>query len=80
MSTKDLLTGVNIYTSNYGFGYDISAGHDVLYLYGKDKPMRDDDVNKMISAGWHQEYEGRNYSEDFAAKDYRHEEAWVFYV
>lgn len=35
-------------------GYHIGAEHDQFYLYATDRPMSDEDVEKMRSLGWFQ--------------------------
>lgn len=60
--------------------YMVGGEHDVIYAYPTTKRLTDEDVEKMISFGWHQEYDERDYNEDFSLKDYRADESWAYYT
>jgi hypothetical protein len=61
-------------------GFHNGAEHDTFYAYPTDKALSEDDFNKMIAFGWHQEYNERDYCEDFSYNDYRPDESWSCYV
>jgi hypothetical protein len=82
MKTRNIIEGLKTlepYYANPG-GYNCGANHDVIYGYPTDKPLTDDDVKTMIDLGWHQEYDERDYNEDFSVKDYRSDESWHAYT
>jgi len=60
--------------------YDIGSEHDVIYLYPPDKEMSTEDIQAMLDAGLHQEYDDRDYNKDMEVKDYREDESWHFYT
>ena len=61
-------------------GYDLGAEHDTIYVYATDRPLIETDLSRLIELGWHQEYNGRDYHEDFSKADYKPDEGWVAYV
>ena len=76
----DLAEGIKL-TAQYREkpGYDCGGEHDVIHLYGTDRPMSNDDVQKMINLGFHQEDVGDS-NTDYCVGDYDPEESWVFYT
>lgn len=83
MTTDKLIKGLQILQPYYDKpdGYNVGAEHDVLFAFMTPKALSDDDVNKMIELGWHQEHdEVDDEDEDFSLKDYRHDESWIFYT
>ena len=83
MRTIDILSGISLLMTYFDDqeGYNVGCEHDELRVYATDRPLTDEDVQKMIDLGWHQEHDGRgDYSEDFALEHYRIDEAWVSYV
>lgn len=83
MRTVDIVAGMNLLLPYYKDqeGYNVGCEHDELRMYATDRPLTPEDLDKMIALGWHQEHDGRgDYSEDFAPKHYRPDEAWVSYV
>jgi hypothetical protein len=51
-----------------------------IYMSVTDRPLDEESVAKMVELGWHQEYEGLDYSTDFTAEDYDANEEWIAYV
>lgn len=82
MTTRQMVEGVQILLPFYNKkdGFHINAGSDVIYMNATDKSLPNEVVQKMISLSWHQEYDGRDYDEDFGIDDYREDEDWQFYV
>ena len=82
MSTKDILEGISLLLPYYDKpdGYHLYAEHEQISMVATDKSLPEEIVEKLIELGWHQEYSGRNYSEDFAVEHYRSDEGWVAYV
>jgi len=82
MTTKNLIAGLQKLSTYYDSpdGYNAGAEHDVIYAYATDNRLLDIDIAVMISLGWHQEHDERDYDEDFSPKDYRQDEGWVFYT
>jgi hypothetical protein len=83
MRTQDIVAGINLLLHYYDTpdGFHISCKHDELRMYATSRPLTEDDLDKIISLGWHQEHDGRgDYSEDFAPKHYMSDACWVSYV
>ena len=82
MRTINIIAGMSLLLTYYDdpVGYHSGAEHDEIYMYPTDRPLTPDDVQKMIDLGWHQEYDERDYDEDFAVRHYRPDEAWVAYA
>jgi len=56
-------------------GCNTAADHDIIYVYATDKPVKTEDINRLIELGWEQEFSGS----EFTAKDYNPEESWQCY-
>ena len=80
MSTRELIEGLNILSKYTEDKYNIGAEHDVIYFYPTSLPLSDEDLKEIIRLGWHQEYDERDYSEDFSVSHYRQDETWCFYT
>ena len=78
MNTDSLIKGLQILSNYYDKpgGYNTGANHDVVYGYPTDKPLTNEDVQKMIDLGWHQGHDEMNYNEDMKVSDYRDDESW----
>lgn len=81
MTTNNIIQGLQILRPFYKKpdGYNCGANHDVIYGYATDSPLPEECILKMIELGWHQEYDGRDYGEEFSLKDYREDESWHAY-
>jgi hypothetical protein len=82
MTTRNIIEGLQTLMPFYDKpdGYHVGAEHDVIYGYATDKPLTPEALAKMIELGWHQEYDERDYDEDFSAADYRPDEGWHAYT
>lgn len=82
MSTQNLIAGLQL-TQLYRDKEDTTetgANHDVIYIFATDKPLSKEHIQSMLDLGFHQEYEGLDYNEDFKVDDYRADESWHFYT
>jgi len=62
-------------------GFNCGAEHDILYVYSTDRPVKPDDLNRLIELGWFQEDAVDWEKEDeFSAKHYDPEEGWACYT
>ena len=82
MRTENIAAGMTTLLPYYtdSKGYHVSVAHEEMRMRATTRPLSPEDLDKMIALGWHQEYTGRNYSEDFSSKDYRPDEQWFCYV
>lgn len=81
MKSQNVIDGLTIIQKYHGGDcWMVGADHDVIYAYAPDKPISKEDVEKMIELGWHQEYDGRDYNEDFSFAHYMEGETWRAYV
>ena len=82
MTTRALIKGLQTLLPFYDNqdGYHTGAEHDVIYGDPTNKPLSDKAIEIMISLGWHQEYDGRDYDKDFSKENYREDEGWQFYT
>lgn len=81
-TTVDLIAGLTLLQTyrDDETGFDVGADHDVIYAYETSKALSEDDVNKMVSFGWHQEHDEVDYESDFKYSEYRQDESWHFYT
>ena len=56
MKLSDFIDGLTILRPYYNDsdGYHIGAEHDQFFAYMTDRPLSDEDVNKMRELGWFQ--------------------------
>ena len=82
MRTRDLIEGLQTLMPYYDNqnGYYNDADHDVFYAGATDRPLSDEDVDKMIALGWQQEYDERDYDQDFSRADYLQCKYWICYA
>jgi hypothetical protein len=80
MSTRTVIEGMSILLPYYDNpnGFDVGADHDVIYMYGTDRPLSNEDLHKMKNLGWFQENcldDG-----DFAVENYDPSKTWQVFV
>lgn len=82
MKTANVIEGLQILQKyrDQQDGYDLGAEHDVLYAYSTDRPLSEEDVNRMIELGWFQEDSDCPPGELFSAQYYDSEESWSAFV
>ena len=82
MKLSNFIEGLKILQPYYkdGDGYHIGAEHDQFYADQTERPLTAKDVQRMIDLGWHQEYDERDYEQDFAVEHYRADEGWTAYT
>ena len=85
MTLNNLIEGLKIFKKYYekeGDNYCISAEHDVFYVYKTDKPITEEDFNKLIDLGWIQEdVDGEEDGEaNRKYSKYDQYESWASYV
>lgn len=80
MKTTCIIEGLNIFAKYYTKpdGYNVGAEHDVIYAYATDNVISEEDLNRLVELGWHQEVDTGD--DDFEAKHYDPEEGWSAYV
>ena len=81
MKLSNFMQGLEILRGYYANpdGYHIGADHDVFYADKTDKPLRTNDVQKLIDLGWFQE--GRTGdSDEMKADQYDPEEGWTAFT
>jgi hypothetical protein len=82
MKTNNIIKGLQTLAPYYAKpnGFNCGAEHDAIYAYATDMTIEDNDIEKMIELGWHQEYDELDCNEDFSVSDYRQDESWVAYT
>lgn len=82
METKNIIKGLQTLMPYYDNpdGYHTGADHDVIYALETKRPLSKNDLEIMITLGWHQENNDRDYNKDFTAADYRVNETWHCYI
>lgn len=81
MNIKNLVEGINLLRKAFNDpdGYHIGAEHDAFYVYETDRPLSDEEAQKLIDLGWFQEGIS-DPSKDFTLEDYDSAESWCAYV
>ena len=82
MQTSDLIKALEL-TEKYRVHKDrhnTTGFHEQICIHATDAALSPSDLDKMISYGAHQEYEGRDYGQDFTSKDYRPDKNWICYT
>jgi len=82
MKIGALIKGLQIlarYRTNGLEGYDIGAGHNVLYAYPTDRPVAEDDLKRLIELNWFQEGVDTCGCE-FGVEHYSPEESWAHFT
>ncbi len=76
MKLKNFIDGLKILQPYYNGedGYHIGAEHDQFYAYQTDKPLTQEDVQKMRDLDWFQP------DEDEDAPEYDPEDGWSAYT
>lgn len=79
MKLKNFLEGITILQKYYREpdGYHLSADHDVIYLYGTETPLSEQDLAEMIKLGW---FQANSEDGEFKASDYDSDEGWQCYT
>jgi len=82
MKTIDLMAGLHTLLPYYDNvdGYHTSAEHDVLSTYPTDRPLSEDDVQRMLDLGWFQEDSEWEDSDEMKATDYKTDESWACFT
>ena len=77
MKLNDFIEGLQILQKHYDNrdGYHLGAGNDIIYVYGTDVPLTEDDFIRLCELNW---FQPEINSDDYA--DYNHEESWATYV
>jgi hypothetical protein len=78
MKLSNFVEGLQILSRYAGDDtYPLGAEHDIFYFYASGRPMKEEDVKKMVELDWFQEaYEG----DEFKPEDYDSEESWCAWV
>lgn len=76
MRLNDFLQGITILQKYYNNpnGFHLGADHDVIYLYGTDSPLTEEDFKRLTDLGWTQ-FGWVNTDNDYSL--YNAEESWV---
>jgi hypothetical protein len=76
MTTAKIIEGLTILEKyhNHPDGYNCDAEHDVLHAHRTDRPLKADDLSRMIAIGWLQE------RRDLQTDGYDPEEGWCCFT
>lgn len=79
MTLDKLVEGIMILSKYFDKpdGYHIGAEHDIIYVFGTDKPVNDEDAAKLRELGWHQPDVDED---DDGNAPYDSDEGWGAYV
>ncbi len=79
MMTKDFVEGLNLIRPHYDNqdGYNLSAEHDIIYVYATDRPLPPESVKRLFDLNWFQP-DVENEDNDIAKYDFK--EGWAVFV
>jgi hypothetical protein len=83
MRLTDLIEGLDIFKTYFDdtTGYHVGAEHDVIYVFPTDRPVSEEDVERLIALDWHQEdVEIEDEDADFSPEHYSPDETWSHYT
>ena len=80
MTTKDFVEGLNLLLPYYDDpeGYCLGADHDIIYIYGTEKPLPKTTIKRLCELGFFQPEV--DCEDDFQPVNYNPEEGWAVFV
>lgn len=80
MKTSNIIEGMVTLLPYYDHqnGYHTECIYKNLRMFPTDRPLSEEDLNKMISLDWYQDIPGYN-GYNFKPEHYRQDEAWISY-
>ena len=82
MQNSSFIEGLRILQKYYENpdGYNLGAGHDIIYVYPTDSPVQETDLKRLFELGWIQPEVGTGDEGLPTPEQYDPEEGWGAYV